>query len=432
MTTPGEVDEARVRELARRRRRAYDAEGTLVVPAPSLPLLQAAEAGSPGLHDDRRPLLGCATSVLAVVYLGKLVDAALVQRPDLVTGVRVLMGAALVGVAVSLWRLVHKARGKRALATTIALPWQDVLDGLRLGTVEPANPAWGVALGCAAQVQETVTTLRRQALRSDASPDPELLDALHESAALVHATSEAWREQEARRPAARRTSPLDRLPGVVGPTAREASVASDAASDAATAALGLGDHDIDFDHYARRRAGMYRRRTGPNQECQDPRGPLLDASFRVEGARRRTRVALRVLVVAAVLAALLLWVGLAWASTVPAGVAALAAVAASRSMVRDPAVVTAGMPPGQAMAWTDYLDAVRVADSGRLPVTTVEAIRGCEPRVRAILVELVSVSASPVERAELETELYRLCSEVWTLVGQARAEDELVGGGGTA
>ena len=90
------------------------------------------------------------------------------------------------------------------------------------------------------------------------------------------------------------------------------------------------------------------------------------------------------------------------------------------------------VPARQAMAWTDYLDAVRVADSGRLPVTTVEAIRGCEPRVRASLVELVSVSASPVERAELETELYRLCSEVWTLVGQARAEDELVGGGGAA
>jgi hypothetical protein len=259
-------------------------------------------------------------------------------------------------------------------------------------------------------------------------PDPGLLDALHESAALVHATSEAWREGRARRPAADSTSPLDRLPAVVGPTAREASVASDAASDAATDALGMGDHDIDFDHYARRRAGMYRRRTGPNEECQDPRGPLLDATFRLERARRRVRVALRVLVVAAVLAAVLLFVGLPWASTVPAAIAALAAVAASRSMVRDPSVLTVGVPAGPAMAWTDYLDAVRAADSGWLPVTTVEAIRGSEARVRALLVELVSVSASPAERAEQEEELYRLCSEVWTLVGQARAEDDLVGG----
>ena len=48
---------------------------------------------------------------------------------------------------------------------------------------------------------------------------------------------------------------------------------------------------------------------------------------------------------------------------------------------------------------------------------------------RAVLMELLPVTVSPTARGELEQELCRLCSEVWTLVGQARAEDALVEGG---
>ena len=59
---------------------------------------------------------------------------------------------------------------------------------------------------------------------------------------------------------------------------------------------------------------------------------------------------------------------------------------------------------------------------------TVEAIRGCEERVRLTLAERLATKTSTVEHAELEEEFFRLCAEVRTLVDQARAEGELLHG----
>ena len=38
------------------------------------------------------------------------------------------------------------------------MPWLDVLEGLRLGSVQPANPAWPVALRRAAAAGALATT----------------------------------------------------------------------------------------------------------------------------------------------------------------------------------------------------------------------------------------------------------------------------------
>ena len=57
---------------------------------------------------------------------------------------------------------------------------------------------------------------------------------------------------------------------MVGPTAREASEASDLSADAATAALGGGQYDLDFAAYSRRRAAMYARAAGPDVRRPDP------------------------------------------------------------------------------------------------------------------------------------------------------------------
>jgi len=431
-----EVDPERVRALAAARRRAYREGGTLIVPNPALPLVRGHESTSQGVLDDRRPVLGCVTAVLAIVYVAVLLEAAVAARSDLVLTLRVLLVAAVLAVPACVLWLYRLTRTRRSLPVQVALPWQDVVEGMRLGSAEPDNPAWPLARTCAVEVQADVRAAQKEILRTAARkrsvlaavpqqhlPSPELLDRIHTAAAEVYATSEAWREVQARRPRSLRTSALDRVPGIVGPTAEEASTASDAAADAAATALGLGDHDVDFHHYARRRAGMYRRSAGDDVRCQDPRDPLADASYRTERARRRSRWAFRVFGAAVAVTALLVLVEAYPASVVPAAVALLASVAASRFLVGDASWTTAPMPPGHAMAWTDYLDAVRVADSGSLPVTTVEAIRGCEQRVRALLVELTSAGASPAESEELEGELYRLCSEVWALVGQARAEE---------
>lgn len=82
------------------------------------------------------------------------------------------------------------------------------------------------------------------------------------------------------------------------------------------------------------------------------------------------------------------------------------------------------------MAWRDYLDAVAYADSGEAAVVTVEAIRGAEPRVRALFIELTAPGITDSEKSTLSAELYRICGEVWTLVGQERAQRELIDGPG--
>jgi hypothetical protein len=113
-------------------------------------------------------------------------------------------------------------------------------------------------------------------------------------------------------------------------------------------------------------------------------------------------------------------------SVLPAVPAAWVWARSRRLTWRDVWPRTVTMPPGTAMAWRDYLDAVAYADSGQAPVMTVEAVRGSEPRVRALLVELTSPSSSAVEEPVLAAELHRLCSETWTLVGQERAEARLL------
>ena len=117
--------------------------------------------------------------------------------------------------------------------------------------------------------------------------------ALQEAGAEVHAVSEAWRRREGSRAVrGRPTSPLDRLPDALGPTAAEASDLSDAASDAASAALGMGDVDFDFHGHVRRRMAGYRGATGKPVRAQDPRQPLAHADYRVMAARRRLRPAM--------------------------------------------------------------------------------------------------------------------------------------------
>jgi hypothetical protein len=412
---------ARREELRRERLRHYELQGTatMLVTSPRRPV--ALDAGSvvPGMHDDTRPVVGCLTSVLAVAYLGRLIDEALLARTDLVVPLRVAFVVAVLGVVGSVWAMARQGRGKAVAPAEVAVPWQDVVEGLRLGAVEPANPAWTTA----AALVEDVRPLVREAI-SEARTE-ERMRRIREAGALVHAASEAWREERAGR-TVEEASPLDRLPPLVGPTIREASAASDAASDAAVERLGSVDHDLDLDQWARRRAAMYARRTGGPESCQDPRGPLADATFRLEAGRRRARTARRATATGVVVTAVVLLAGHPWASTVPAAVTLLLAVVLARVSPRDPAMLTMSLPPGTAMAWRDYLDAVAYVDSGTASVTTVEAIRGCEQRVRALVLELAVPSLSAVEEPVLAAELHRLCSGAWTLVGQERAEARLL------
>ncbi|MBS2939366.1 hypothetical protein KDN32_16610 [Nocardioides sp. J2M5] len=412
---------ARREELRRERLRHYEQLGTraVLVTSPRRPVAADADSVAPGLHDDRRPLVGCVTSALAVAYVGRLIDEALLARTELVVPLRIVFVAAILGVVGSVWAMVRLGRGKAAAAEEVAVPWQDVVEGLRLGSVEPANPAWPLA----ASLVEDVRPLVRSALSDARTKDR--MTRIRAAGALVHATSEEWREWRARH-VEDGASPLDRLPPLVGPSIAEASAASDAASDEAVARLGSVDHDVDFEHFARRRAGMYARRTGADEQVQDPRAPLSDATFRVEAGRRRVRRAGRAFAAAVVVTAAVLLGGHPWLSLVPAAVCLVLAGVLGRLVPRDPAVLTTTLPPGVALAWRDYLDAVAHADTGAASVTTVEAIRGCEQRVRALVVELSAPSLSAADAPVLTTELHRLCSGVWTLVGQERAEVRLL------
>lgn len=418
---------ARREELRQQRLRHYARQGTAttLITSPRRPVAVDAGTVVPGVHDDTRPVIGCVTAALAVLYLGRLIDEALLARTDLVVPLRIAFATAIVGVLASIVAMVRQGRGKAAAPAEVAVPWQDVVEGLRLGAVEPANPAWATAAALVEELRPHVAKALSDARTEDR------MRRIREAGALVHATSEEWREHRAAG-GADGVSPLDRLPPLVGPTIREASAASDAASDAAVARLGSVDHDVDFDAWARRRAAMYARRAGGPEACQDPRGPLVDATFRLEGARRRARVAARTMAAGVVVTAVVLLAGYPWASTVPAAATLLMAVALARVSPRDPAMLTVSLPPGTAMAWRDYLDAVAYVDSGTASVTTVEAVRGCEQRVRALVLELAAPSLSAVEEPVLAAELHRLCSGAWTLVGQERAEvrllDELDGG----
>ncbi len=393
----------------------------------------ATPGGQPYVPNPRRPValdgvapartgtaVGYVGYGVALLYLVVLSDVG----GDGLSGLAVLcflLGLLLAPVVV--WRARRRA-GQVGLWAVLARPWLDVLEGLRLGSVEPANPARGVALSRVGHVRRL---LRREARRWDKRvwPAEDVMTEVQRAGALTWATSEEWRARQASLPAGRGVSPLDRLPAVVGPTAQEASEASDLSADAATAALGGGQYDLDFAAYSRRRAAMYARAAGPDVRRPDPADPLLVG---VSALRRRRRgVAAGT---AAVVVGLLATFGLALGGHPGWSVLAAAPTAwvwlRGRGLTwRDVWPRTVTMAPGPAMAWDDYLGAVAYADSGLAAVPTVEAIRGAEERVRALLRELAP-GASQEGRPLLEAELHRLCADAWTLVGQERAETRLL------
>lgn len=389
------------------------------VPNPRRPI--SADGRAPGRTGTA---VGWVGYCVALLHLAVLSEAARSTHEGLsgLAGVACVIG--LVVAPLVVWRSRRRA-GEVALWTELARPWLDVLDGLRLGAVEPGNPAREVALTHVARVQRL---LRREARRWDKRvlPPEAVREEVQRAGALTWATSEAWRRGQGERAAGEGVSPLDRLPAAVGPTPYEASAASDASADAATAAIGEDTYDLDLVAYARRRAAMYTRAAGPPCRQPTPAEPLLVG---VSALQRRRR---RVLTGAAVVMASLggAWVlgasgHLGW-SVLVAVPAVVLWTRARRMSWHDVWPHTVTLAPGPAMAWGDYLDATAYADSGRASVTTVEAIRGCEDRVRAALVELAR--ASPTEEPVLAAELHRLCSEVWTLVGQERAESRLLDG----
>lgn len=412
---------ARVEQLRQARLAHYRRQGTALemIASPRRPVAPSADAAGPGVHDDTRPLLGCVSAGLTVVYVGQLIDEALLSRADLVVPLRITFVLAILAAAASVAAMVRLARGKAMAPAEVAVPWQDVVEGVRLGEVEPSNPAWPVAASLVEEVRPVVQAALAQA-RTE-----ERLARIREAGALVHATAEEWRERQARRPGAPGTA-LDRLPPLVGPSLEEASRASDESSDAALDRLGRGDHDLDFAGWAGRRAAMYARRTGAPVVSQDPRGPLADATPRLVRERARAAWWRRAYAAGVVVTAGVLLAGHPWWSTVPALATLATAAVLARVSPRDPAMLTTALPPGLAMAWRDYLDAVAYADSGTASVTTVEAIRGCEQRVRALVLELSSPSLSATDAPVLGAELHRLASGAWTLVGQERAEERLL------
>ena len=418
MGDPGEHDELRA-ALEAERRTSYDADAALVaVPHPRLPLT------SDHRDDQTGAAIGCLVLVLGVVYLGNLVDVAILDGDQaLLALARTGMVACLVGIPLLVWRMKRRS-GIALVRGDVARAWLDLREGLRLGALEPGNPGWGVALAHAARVQDV---MRHELRRLDESERPLGAGAeeVRRAGAATWAASEAWRRAQAgRRHDA--VSPLDRLPVALGPTYAQASAASDAAADAGTLALGHGDYDLDFEALSRRRAAMHARATGPSEEARDPRQVLLvDTGWGLR-TRRLARASLVVFVVSGVVASLLLMWQQALASLLSVVPALGAVVVALRLPLTaaDPALVR--MPPDVAMAWRDYLDAVAYADSGRAAVPTVEAIRGCEQRVRALVIELIAPTLSPTERPVLAAELFDLCSGAWTLVGQERAESRLL------
>lgn len=412
-------DEGELEALVIERREWYDAETDVVpVPHPRLSLT------SDQRGDPTGSAIGCLVLVLGVVYLGNLVDVAiLVGDPALVTLARAGMVGCLVGIPVLIWRMKRRS-GLALLRADLARPWLDLREGLRMGAVEPGNPGWGVALTHAGSVQRLIAREVRR-LHKEERAHETVREEVQCAGAATWAASEAWRRAQARRRHGA-VSPLDRLPPALGPTFAEASAASDAAADAGTLALGHGDFDLDFGAFARRRAAMHARATGPGEEARDPRQVLLVDTGWGRRTRRLARASLVVFVMSAVVASAFLARQQPLASllsVVPALGAVLVALRLPLAAA-DPALVR--MPPDVAMAWRDYLDAVAYADSGRAAVPTVEAIRGCEQRVRALVIQLTAPTLSTTERPVLAAELFALCSGAWTLVGQERAERRLL------
>lgn len=379
--------------------------------------------GDDSVRDTTPHTIGCLVLIVGVVYFGNLVDAALAGGHESLVG---LARACLVGCTLGIPLLLVRMRRRAArvvLRPELWRPWLDVRDGLRLGEVEPGNPGWGVALAHADRTQRLVRREARRDIRRQ--PPARVTSELQQAGARTWASSERWRRQQAERSAGAVT-PLDRLPEALGPSFAQASAASDAASDAATEALGHGDYDLDFAALAARRAAMYARRTGATEEERDPRQVLLVDT----GWGRRTRVLAKVSLVvflaSAAVAGLLVHLERAW----PSLLAALPAVASVVVALRLPLAAASPdrirMSPDVAMPWRDYLEAVVHADSGRAAVPTVEAIRGAEQRVRALVVELVAPTLSSTERPVLLAELHRVCGGAWALVGQERAEERLL------
>lgn len=376
-----------------------------------------------GARDTTPHVIGCLVLVAGIVYFGNLVDAALASGHDtLVALARTCLVGCVLGIPL-LVVLVRRRAARVVLRPELWRPWLDVRDGLRLGAVEPGNPAWGIALSHADRAQRLVRREARRDIKKD--PPPRVVDELQAAGARTWATAEQWRRVQSLRPA-HAVSPLDRLPVAPGPTFAAASDASDAAADAATRALGHGDYDLDFPSLARRRAAMYARRTGPTEEARDPRQVLLVDT----GWGRRTRVLAKVsfavFLASGAVAGLLVHLEQAWASVIAVVPAVAAVVVALRLPLAAASPDLVRMAPDVAMPWRDYLVTVQHADSGRASVSTVEAIRGAEQRVRALVVELVAPTLSPTERPVLAAELHRLCSGAWTLVAQERAETALL------
>lgn len=419
VTGDHEAERDRAVELARlrvERREWYDEPAMDVrVPHPARDLEE-----DPGSSLVRAAAAAC--YLLAGIYGHQLSGVAEDTGHQGLSGIAFLIGLGFsIAFPVSLVR-VWTRRRTIPLHAEIARPWLDLLDALRLAGVQPANPAWPTAQAHVAQAQRL---MRREARRMDKRvcvPD-DVVAEVQDAGATTWAVGELWRRRMMREGTG---SPLERLPVVVGPTPEEASVASDAAADAATAALGHGDFDLDFSDLARRRAAMYGRRTGPDQRCRDPRRPLRVGSVWGRRATRQALASLGATVLGGAASVALLGAGQAWWSALAAAAASIGAYLGLRLLRGWVVPGWTKLAPGPAMAWRDYVDSVAYADSGAAPVMTVEAIRGSEQRVRAVAIELMSPTLSATDRPVLTAELYRWCSGAWTLVGQERAEDRLL------
>lgn len=334
---------ARREKLRRARLAHYRRQGTALEmsASPRRPVAPSADAAGPGVHDDPRPLLGCVSAGLTVVYVGQLIEEALLSRADLVVPLRITFVLAILAAAASVAAVVRLARGKAMAPAEGAVPWQDVVEGVRLGEVEPSNPAWPVAASLVEEVRPVVQAALAQA-RTE-----ERLARIREAGALVHATAEEWRERQARRPGSPGTA-LDRH------------------RPRPAAATGRPEPGVGVAGQRR----VVRRRARPARP-QRPRP-------------RRRRVG-----------------------------------GTSRRDVRPPHRRARGLPgPARPAGRRD------VPAGPRAGPRRVEAIRGCEQRVRAL--ELSSPSLSATDAPVLGAELHRLASGAWTLVGQECAEERLL------
>jgi hypothetical protein len=410
------VDETEILKHQQRRLKYY-AEPVIDVSVPD----PAGSLTSVEAKDTRKPVLVVLVCFLGLVYFGNMIDVSERTGHDLLAQIcYVAMAGCVVAVPLLIW-YARKRSGHVDLDGPLARPWLDLREGLRLGSVEPANPAWGEAITRASRMQ----TLMRLASGTGKVFPHSMRDEVQEIGSRVWAISEVWRREQAALAYQRAVSPLDRLPPRIGPSALDASHASDAAADAATRALGMGEYDLDFEAYARRRAAMYARKSGTDTLVPDPREALA-VDLGQGPPEIYTKMGCATFLVSGTAAcALLVLEEPVWSFA--AAVPALVSIATTMLLPdAGPQLQPVLMAPGPAMAWADYLDSVAYADSGAAAVTTVEAIRGGEQRVRAILLELTEGTASQVEREPMERELYRLCSQAWTLVGQERAESRLL------